>query len=121
MKEKLIELLNAMIDENKDKNITTEVMADYLIQNGVVVLPCKVGDEVYNIESLSIRTLKVVSIHLSDEGSIRHKKYKSHFVAIETNSKMNGKFKLDSFGITTFRTYEEAEKKLKEYENETNV
>ena len=40
MKEKLIELLNAMIDENKDKNITTEIMADYLIQNGVVVLPC---------------------------------------------------------------------------------
>ena len=96
-------------------------MADYLIQNGVIVPPCKVGDVVYNIESLSIRTLKVVSIHLSDEGSIRHKKYKSHFVAIETNSKMNGKFKLDSFGITTFRTYEEAEKKLKEYENENNV
>ena len=45
MKEKLIELLNAMIGENKDKNITTEVMADYLIQNGVVVLPCKVWDK----------------------------------------------------------------------------
>lgn len=118
MIEKLIELLDAMIDENKDKNITTEVMADYLIQNGVVILPCKVGDEVYNIESLSIiRTLKVVSIHLSDEGSIRRKKHKSHFIAIETNSKMNGKFKLDSFGITTFRTYEEAEKKLKELEH----
>lgn len=114
---KLIELLDAIIDENKNKNITTEVMADYLIQNGVVLLPCKVGDEVFNIESLSIRTLKVVSIHLSDEGSIRRKKYKSHFIAIEKNSKMNGKFKLDSFGITTFRTYEEAEKKLKELEH----
>ena len=116
MKEKLNELLDTMIDEYEGKNLSTEKIADYLIQNGVVVLPCKVGDEVYNIESLSIRTLKVVSIHLSDEGSIRRKKHKSHFVAIETNSKMNGKFKLDSFGTTTFRTYEEAEKKLKEIE-----
>lgn len=38
-------------------------------------------------------------------------------IAIEKNSKMNEKFKLDSFGITTFRTYEEAEKKLKELEH----
>jgi hypothetical protein len=92
------------------------ICTDYKDKSLIVELPCKVGDVVYNIESLSIRTLKIVSIHLSDEGSIRRKKHKSHFIAIETNSKMNGKFKLDSFGTTTFRTYEEAEKKLKERE-----
>ena len=37
MKEKLIELLNAMIDENEGKNLSTEKIADYLIQNGVVL------------------------------------------------------------------------------------
>lgn len=127
MKEKLIELLMSAENNAEEQGffnchrskVKAECIADYLLANGVIPLPCKVGDTVYNIESLSIRTLKVVSIHLSDEGSIRCKKYKSHFIAIEKNSKMCGKFNLDSFGSTTFRTHEEAEKALKEYENET--
>lgn len=127
MKEKLIELLmSAEINAEEQgffnchrSKVKAECIADYLLTNGVIPIPCKVGDTVYNIESLGIRTLTVVSIHLSDEGSIRRKKYKSHFIAIEKNSKMCGKFNLDSFGSTTFRTHEKAEKALKEYENET--
>lgn len=74
MSEKLIELLNNMIDKNKDKNITTEVMADYLIQNGVVVLPCKVGDTVYRITTSphtkikKIQETKIIRIAIDDEG-----------------------------------------------------
>lgn len=50
-RERLIELLNDMIDKNKNKNITTETMADYLLENDVTFLPCKVGDIVYQLDS----------------------------------------------------------------------
>lgn len=37
--------------ENKTSSLT-EIIADYLLNNGVTVLPCKVGDTVYFIKSL---------------------------------------------------------------------
>lgn len=54
-RERLIELLKKKYDHfcdqcgvNKDSRYT-ENLADYLLENGVVVLPCKVGDTVYEI------------------------------------------------------------------------
>lgn len=54
-RERLIELLKKKYDHfcdqcgvNKDSRYT-ENIADYLLENGVVVLPCKVGDTVYEI------------------------------------------------------------------------
>jgi len=47
-REKLIELLNGWAKENND-GIHADSVADYLLANGVVVLPCKVGDTVYVI------------------------------------------------------------------------
>lgn len=113
MKEKLIELLNTMIDENKDKNITTEIMADYLIQNGVIVPPCKVGDIVYevcDIESVHRRILEmeVLVIELSSDKEVVYlkatKKYLYNY----------GNVTFDDFGKTVFLTKEEAERALKE-------
>lgn len=46
-KEKLIELLN--VDLSGCEGDPLEEAAEYLINNGVVVLPCKVGDTVYQI------------------------------------------------------------------------
>lgn len=84
----------------------------------IVELPCKAGDTVYYIGNLSgILTLKVVSVHLSDEGTIRKKKHKSHFVAIEKNSKITGRYNLDIMGNLAFLSYEEAEKALRERDN----
>lgn len=55
MRDRLIELLNKKYDHycdqcgvNKDSHYTDN-LADYLIANGVVVQPCKVGDIVYLI------------------------------------------------------------------------
>ena len=46
MRERLIELLNGKsIDTTPD----VEYVADYLLDNGVIVPPCKVGDTVYNV------------------------------------------------------------------------
>lgn len=45
MREKLVELLENAKQENINLlNFESEIIADYLLQNGVVVLPCKVGD-----------------------------------------------------------------------------
>ena len=52
MRDRLIELmkqadeytLRRLITDNKE---ATAAIADYLIENGVIVLPCKVGDIVY--------------------------------------------------------------------------
>lgn len=55
-KERLVELIDKMIDEGEEKEafvfdigyeIDLDFMADYLLANGVIVPPCKVGDEIY--------------------------------------------------------------------------
>lgn len=46
MKEKLIELIQESVRCSRN---LAEVIADYLLANGVIVLPCKVGDDIYYI------------------------------------------------------------------------
>jgi hypothetical protein len=45
-KERLVELLTKTMDEQYEKRqlITPQHTADYLLANGVYVLPCKIGD-----------------------------------------------------------------------------
>lgn len=46
--EKLTNLINSTPKgEDKRKKVTAEQMADYLIANGVVVLPCPIGTKVW--------------------------------------------------------------------------
>ena len=46
-RERLIELVRDWRDNNTD-GFTFESLADYLLANGVIVPPCKVGDKVYS-------------------------------------------------------------------------
>lgn len=54
MRERLIELLRDTFNYTNsvciDFDEAVEINADYLLENGVVALPCKVGDDVYVIE-----------------------------------------------------------------------
>lgn len=53
MKEKLIELIEygqRCFMEDDDYEKISEFLADYLLENGVIVFPCKVGDTVYIID-----------------------------------------------------------------------
>lgn len=108
MKEKLNVLLDTMIDEYEGKNLSTEKIADYLIQNGVVVLPCKVGDVVYRIMTShhtrikSIKETKVCRIAVDDDGIYL---FCQHCAATKS-----------VLGKNVFLSREEAEKKLKERE-----
>lgn len=47
-RERLIELLLEWGNKEND-GVRAESIADYLLANGVIVLPCKVGDTVYEI------------------------------------------------------------------------
>lgn len=48
MREQLIKLLNKSVHIHLEAD-PAEAIADFLLDNGVVVLPCKVGDSIYKI------------------------------------------------------------------------
>ena len=66
-RDRLIKLLN--VDMSGCEGNYAEEMADYLIKNGVIVLPCKVGDKVYELTtSEEIEQRKVKDIIYDNEG-----------------------------------------------------
>lgn len=50
MRDRLVELINQRID---NKTWTVAELADYLLANGVIVPPCKVGDKMYKLCSVN--------------------------------------------------------------------
>lgn len=81
-----------------------ERFADYLIEHGIIVLPCKVGDKVYEVTtSEEIEQRKVKDIIYDNEGfRLRLEPYFSYEYYLNE---------------TVFLTREEAEKALKECES----
>lgn len=66
-RERLIKLLDERIaiqecSFSSDEPLTTDSLADYLLDHGVIVPPCKVGDTVWMVRNLQIERWKVVSI-----------------------------------------------------------
>lgn len=116
MRDRLIELLTATFDEQYEKRrlIIPQHTADYLIDNGVVVLPCKVGDVVYIVDRTSD---SVVS------GKITHFEYNLYttpreWITVVSNELWYGKTEIRNridllIGKTVFLTREDAEKALK--------
>ena len=105
---RLIELLN--VDMSGCDGCYAEEMADYLIANGVICPPCKVGDTIYfetykRGESIGIQPHKVANINI--------------VVSTERPYGCVGADIYDwEFGKTVFLTREEAEKALKARERE---
>ena len=101
MRDRLIELLHEAnnIVKRNGFDYNANVMADYLIKNGVVVLQCKIGDTVYQTDGIRIYELEVFDV------SIR--KNKPYY---ETESV---DFDEDAIGKTVFLTREDAEKALR--------
>ena len=55
-REKLIEIVRGARKATKNANCDLEremIFADRLLANGVIVLPCKVGDTIYRIKTVS--------------------------------------------------------------------
>ena len=74
-KQELLDFFTADLDEAIDMsggtqfNGSVEYLANYLIEHGVIVLPCKVGDTVWYISKFGekvIKPIKVTNIELND-------------------------------------------------------
>lgn len=105
-RERLIEILRKQIYPKIGAD-PTDVVADYLIDNGVRLLPCKAGDTIYylNLRSLIIRELKVYEITITTPNN-----------AMLLNLSDGYLHGASDFGISLFYTREEAEKALAERE-----
>ena len=107
MKDRLIELIESTRYWGSG---TSEEIADYLLENGVIVPPCKVGDivyKVYDIESVhrQILELEVLMIEVGIQRKVCLKTTKKHRYNFD-------KATFEDFGKTVFLTREEAEQAL---------
>lgn len=73
MRDRLIKLIKASLTQHADKSCElAENIADDLLANGTVVPPCKVGDIVYQIETLfketTITELTVTELTIDSDG-----------------------------------------------------
>ena len=118
MRDRLVELLKGAekkVMEKVSAPLSLDewigIYADHLLANGVIVLPCKVGDTVWLIESLNwqrtewgIGEGKVSMIQQKADKSWKFRVTKNHSVQDYTTG---------SIGKTVFLTREEAERALK--------
>ena len=93
-RDRLIELLKKA--DSSTWGQTYESYADYLLANGVIVPPCKVGDKVYQTDGVKVY-----------EGIIKKIVYDAHIIVFDETA----------IGKSIFLTKEEAEAKLKELGN----
>lgn len=112
-RDRLIEILQDTLHEWEcDVSIKTLTeITEHLIENGVICLPCKVGDNIYfpwiYNDTSGVAILEVYSIKMYVQG-------KPLVFIKDTESDMNipNAFAVDDFGKTVFLDYKEAEKAL---------
>ena len=98
MRDRLIELL---CGHYMNTTSDAEEVADYLLENGVIVPPCKVGDTVYRIDDKQVY----------DWWQVEHIEiYADEIVFVDDS---DNEFTEDDIGKTVFLTKEEAEKVLR--------
>ena len=109
MRDRLVELLQEYTDNNNGGG-SNHRRADHLIANGVIVMPCKVGDTVYYLDGTILVESKVHCISFGG----RYGTYSQGQIHIYDSDKDNITQKIEQFGKTVFLTKEQAEQKLKE-------
>ena len=105
-RERLIDLMIEAKRTEPETGSFTDYLADYLLEHGVIVLPCKVGDTVYSIDK------KVLASHWDEHMYIVDKwsEYKVCEIPFSLTLWENG-------WKDIFLTREEAERALKECED----
>lgn len=103
MREKLIEMLNEAFEKQYKKRglLTANHTADHLLENGVIVPPCKVWDTVYIISDYTNEILDrlIIEIIIKKDG---------YGFIFDTQSSWSD----TDIGKTVFLTREEAEAEL---------
>ena len=102
MRDRLIGLIIGSSEYICDSAALIERLADHLLANGVIVLPCKVGDWVYMLRNGEIHRNHICQVHISQT-------YAQTFFSC-----YGEKFGVEQIGKTVFLTKEEAEKALAE-------
>lgn len=120
MRDRLVALIKQ--GANGHTLMPTDCIADYLIENGVIVLPCKVGDIVYVVSRYYAGDWEVYKCKI-DNLTIYGK---NTFISCDANTAIFGKINfglnVSEIGKTVFLTKEEAEQKLKGgVDNESNM
>jgi hypothetical protein len=116
MRNRLVELLKNAHDEQKyltsDKSI--QAIADYLLANGVVVPPCKVGDRVYMVIH-DKRTKKPIECNVIGFWYTNHEDCCTIHLSRYIDGKLHSTFsvRFTDIGKTVFLTREDAERALK--------
>ena len=105
MRDRLIQMIDG---KSIDTQADVEYVADCLLENGVIVPPCKVGDTVYYLEGSRILegTVKSFSTIMKDNYFVVYVETKYSLLGIE-------RFGYWMFGKKIFLTREEAEQALK--------
>ena len=132
MRDRLIELLKNLpcesktlpiaIDESKKimMELLAEELADYLLENGVIVPPCKVGQTVYRATKLVngdefVKEGIIFEVSSTYENGTTKTRFYFWAKGDEWTSRHYSLWcDLTEFGKTVFHTKEEAETKLKE-------
>lgn len=117
-REKLIELIMQVLsiiesyfDSSQNKKIA-ELIADYLIENDIIVPPCKIGDTVYCIEFPKSRGIDKGTVYVNPRVNTK-------WFSVRYESGLIYDHPQTAIGKTVFFTYEKAEKALKERERNT--
>ena len=108
-RERLIDLIREAKKHTKNANSDLErnmIFAEYLLEHGVTVLPCKVGDRVYRpSDCLGVVQFVIISFNI----------YESEMFFTDDSENI---IYLSDIGKTVFLTREDAEKALREREKE---
>ena len=114
-RERLTEILNKTFEEqyNKRMLITAQHTSDYLLDNGVIVPPCKVGDELFCVYSPPYPANPAdKGIWFMGEFEVARFHYGVKGLSIEMYG--YGTVNVNEIGKTVFLTREAAEKALAE-------
>lgn len=113
MRDRLIELIDECRSIEGVSMELVEKQADYLLANGVIVPPCKVGDTVYYINTLYFSPLERNKVYRAEVTRIVITKRGVSFVAKVRYKGGVIEITEDGFGENVFLTREEAEQALK--------
>ena len=103
--------------EDTPRRCIQALYADFLIENGVILLPCKIGDPIYEVitcrnGSKHILRGECAGIHMRDNKGFRNITKKDYLIVRNGNSHSRH-IDLDKLGVTLFTNREEAEAVVK--------
>lgn len=97
-----------------------ECVADFLLENGVILPPCKVGDTMFVVNQSKGQIFKNKVTGICIAGTADYKNIIRLEYINQYGEKSYRKFTFRQVGKNVFHTREEAEKALEFYESENN-